>query len=447
MKVVVIGLGQVGRHVVEVLEREHHDVLAIDSDPEVLSEMEETRDIGVIEGYGASRGILSRAGADEADLVVAVTNDDEVNLVAALTAKELGATRTIARVQGAHHSKAGMGIQRGLLGLDVAVNPRVLVAEELARIARSHGALDVLGLVGDRVELVAVELPGNSKVLHKPLAQLALPAQTLVAAVVRDRELFVPGGADVLLPGDRCWLIGRAGKLEPVQDQFCGGREAARVAVVGGGVIGTLLATSLAESHIDTLLVERDRQRARALAESLPKTTIIHGDGTDPALLEEERVGDYDLFVAVTEFDEVNLMAGLLAKRLGVPRTVCIVHRPDYLDIYRQLGIDVALSPRLAASDHILRHVRSSELKALTVLEEGQAEVLEFLAMEGSRITNTPLMRLNLPRGCILATIVKGDRVIVPRGSDLIEAGDAVVVVTTPAARGSVERLFRKRSL
>jgi len=401
----------------------------------------------VLQGHGASRKVLEEAGCADADLVVTVTDDDQVNLVGALIARDLGARRTIARVQAAHNSAPGWGIQRGLLGLDVAINPRVLVAEEMARIARSHGALDVLGLVGERVELVAVELPGDSRVLHKPLAQLNLPAQTLVAAVVRDRELFVPGGADVLLPGDRCWLMGRAGKLEPVQDLFCGGREAARVAVVGGGVIGTLLARSLAHSGIDCLLMERDRQRAEQLAADLADTVVLHGDGTDAALLEEEHVAEHDLFCAVTELDEVNLMAALMAKRLGVPRTVSLVHRPDYLDIYRNLGIDVALSPRLAASDHILRHVRRGQLKSLTELEEGQAQVLEFVAVEGSRVAGMALQRLNLPRGCIIGAIVKDDQVIVPRGADVIAPGDSVVVLTTGAARSAVERLFRKRSL
>ncbi len=447
MRVVVVGLGQVGQHVVGVLEQEGHEVLAVDSSPEVLGELEQSHDVGVLEGHGASRQVLQEAGAAGADLVVTVTDDDEVNLVGALISRDLGARRTIARVQAAHNSEPGWGIQRGLLGLDVAVNPRVLVAEEMARIARSHGALDVLGLVGDRVELVSLELPGNSKVLHKPLAQLSLPAQTLVAAVVRDRELFVPGGADVLLPGDRCWLMGRAGRLEPVQDRFVGGREAARVAVVGGGVVGTLLARSLASSEIDCLLIERDRERAVRLAETLPDTVVLHGDGTDAALLGEEHIAEHDLFCAVTELDEVNLMAALMAKRMGVPRTISLVHRPDYLDIYRTLGIDVALSPRLAASDHILRHVRRGQLKALTVLEEGQADVLEFVAAEGSRVAGVALQRLNLPRGCIIGAIVKGDQVIVPRGSDVIEPGDAVVVLTTRAARSSVERLFKRRSL
>jgi trk system potassium uptake protein TrkA len=447
MKVVVIGMGQVGLHVVGALEQEGHDVLAVDRNSEVLAELEQARDVGVFQGHGGSRKLLEQVGAGGADLVVAVTNNDEVNIVAGLIARELGAARTIVRVQAAHNSEPGSGIRRGMLGLDVTLNPRVLVAEEMARIARSHGALDVLGLLGDRVELVAVELPGDSRVLHKPLAQLQLPTQTLVAAVVRDRELFVPGGADVLLPGDRCWLLGRAGKLEPVQDRFCGGREAARVAVVGGGVIGNLLAQALAKSGIDTLLIEQNRKRAEQLAADLPDTVVLHGDGTDTGLLEEERVAEYDLFCAVTELDEVNLMAALMAKRLGVRRTISLVHRPDYLEIYRTLGIDVALSPRLVACDHILRQVRRGQLKALTVLEDGQAEVLEFVAATSSRMTGTPLLRLNLPRGCIIGAIVKGSQVIVPRGSDVIEPGDAVLVLTTKAARPAVERLFQKRSL
>lgn len=447
MYVVVVGMGEVGRYVTQVLQSEQHDVVAIDTDHQALARVSERADVATLAGYGANVDVLEQAGADRADLVVAVTNHDEVNLLAALASKHLGAQRTIARLQGKEYSKIEEGIQYGMLGIDVVVNPRVLVAQEIAKVARSHGALDVLGLAGNRIEVVQLELPTDSRVLHKPLASLSLPEQTLVAAVVRDRELFVPGGADVLLPGDRVYLIGRSGHMDPVEDQFCGGREAARVCIVGGGVVGEALARALSTTDVEVLIIEKDRTVAENLAMAHPRVTVIHGDGTNLTLLEEEQVGAYDLFCAVSHEDEVNLMSGLLAKRVGARRTVSLVHRPDYMDIYRQLGIDVVLSPRQTASDHILKWVRQTELKSLTILEGGQAEILELEATQGSRVVGTPIKRLDFPRGAILGAVVSAGRARVPRGDDVIGPGDTVVVLTTASTRSQVERLFRRRVL
>lgn len=447
MYVVVIGMGEVGRFVTQVLEAEQHDVVVIDNDAAQLEQVAERADVATLVGYGASLDTLRKAGADGADLVVAVTNHDEVNLLAALASRHLGASRTIARLQGSEYSNLEEGIQYGMLGIDVVVNPRVLVAQEIAKIARSHGALDVLGLAGNRIEVVQLELPSRSRVLHKPLANLNLPDQTLVAAVVRDRELFVPGGSDVLLPGDRVYLVGRAGEMLSVEEQFCGGREAARVCIVGGGVVGTALARLLSRSDTEVLVIEKNRAAAERLAMDHPRVTVVHGDGTNLTLLEEELVGSYDLFCSVSHEDEVNLMSGLLAKRVGAPRTVSLVHRPDYMDIYRQLGIDVVLSPRQTASDHILKWVRQTELKSLTILEGGQAEILELEATAGARVVGTPIKRLNFPRGAILGAIVNGGEARVPRGDDVVQAGDTVVVLTTASTRSQVERLFRRRML
>ena len=448
MFVVVIGMGEVGRHIAGVLQAESHDVVAVDQDPDAVNRVEERMDIASLVGYGASPRVLRQAGVHEADLVVAVTDSDEANLVAALASKHLGARRTIARIQGKDFDEGEQGVHYGFLGIDVVVNPRVLVAQEIAKVARSHGALDVVSLAGNRIELVELELPArNSRVLHRPLSDLRLPDQTLVAAIVRDRELFVPSGSSVLLPGDRVFLIGRTGRMEEVEDQLCGGREAGRVCIVGGGVVGEALARSLSTADVEVLLIEQDLGKAEQLSVSLPRVTVLHGDGTNLTLLEEEQVGSFDLFCAVSHDDEVNLMSGLLAKQVGAPRVVSLVHRPDYMDIYHQLGIDVVLSPRLVASDHILRYVRQTELQSLTTLEGGQAVALELMAVEGSRVIDTPIKRLNFPRGAILGAIVRGDEVIVPGGDDVIQPGDIVVVVTTTSTRPDVERLFKRRAL
>lgn len=448
MYVVVIGLGQVGRHVVRVLEQEGHQLVAVDSDRDSVRFVEEHHDVMTMEGHGATPQVLTEAGVERADLVVAVTNTDEVNLIAALAARRLGAKRVVARVQGLAYGASTEGISYGLLGVDVVINPRILLAQEIAQIARSHGALEVIDLANARLELVQVQLSPNSRLVHKPLSKLQLPDNVLVAAVVRDGDLFVPGGADVLLPEDRAYLIGRTGQMEAAEDLFTTSREAHKVCIVGGGVVGSALARTLAnDPESEILIIERDREVAERLAGEIARVTVVHGDGTDMELLSEEEVGRYDLFVAVSHEDEVNLMAGLLAKRAGAQRTLALVHRPDYMPIYRQLGIDIVLSPRLVASDHILRFVRSTEVQSLTVLEGGLAEVLELNALDGCRAIGRPLRRMNVPPGAILAAIIHGEEVIIPRGDDVIRAGDTVIVLATPPARAGVERLFRPRAL
>lgn len=444
MNIVVIGLGEVGRHLLSVLDKEGHDIVAVDSDRKAVQYAEEHYDVASIVGYGASEQLLKVAGVARADLVVAVTNHDEMNLIAALTAKQLGAKHVVARVQGTAWSGWTEGIRYGLLGVDVVINPRVLVAQELSRIARSYGASDVVDLAQDRVELVQLDLE-ESRVLNKPLSAVELPPHTLVSAVVRDGDLFVPGGADVLVKGDRVYLIGRPEGVLAAERLFSKEREAKRVCIVGGGVVGKALARELLQQEATVMMIESDLAVAEEISGEFQDVQVVHGDGTDGALLEEEEVGTYDLFAAVTRTDEINLMAALLAQRAGCKRTATIVQRADHTSIYRQLGIDIVLSPRTVASDQILRFSRVGGIHSLTVLENGQAEVVELTASPKCRAVNKPLHRMNLPRGSLLAAIVHGDDVIIPRGKDIVHPGDRVILMTTKDARATVERLFRPR--
>lgn len=447
MYVIVVGIGQVGRHVVKTLAWAKHDVVAIDLDRSVLADLEEHHDVMTLPGYGANEELLRQAGVDRADLVVAVTNYDEVNLITALAARQLGAKKVVARVQGEAWSARREAVSYGLLGVDVVVNPRLLLAQEIAKIARSHGALEVIDLANDRVELVQMELGASCKMLKKPLAKLDLPSNTLIAAVVRDGELSVPGGADVLRAEDRIYLLGRRENIEQAEDLFTMVRRAHSAFVIGGGVIGTAVAKALTADGTKVVLLDHSADRARAVAEQNPKVTVLHGDGTNLAMLREESVDSFDLFVATTNDDETNLMACLLARRAGAKRTICVVHRQDYTEVYRQLGIDVVLSPRLAASDHILRYTRSTEIKSLTELENGQAQVLEIVAPAGSRSVGVPLRRLGMPRGALIAAIVRDSGVTIPKGDDTIEEGDTVIVLATERARPAIVRLFQRRAV
>lgn len=446
MYIVIIGMGEVGRHLVRTMEHEGHDLVAIDADPEAISFIEAHHDVATLLGYGASHDVLTQAQVSKADLVVAVTDRDEINLIAALAAKQLGARRVIARAQGNAWTAHTEGVRYGLLGVDVVINPRVLVAQELTRIARSHGAVDVIDLAQDRVDLVQVQLTEESRHLGKPLMKLTLPSDTLVAALVRDERLVIPGGADVLMAGDRIYLIGKTDSILKAEEYFTASREARRVCIVGGGVVGSALARNLVADGTQCLVIEQNRDVAERLSVAVPKATIIHGDGTDQQLLDEEEIGTYDLICAVTSKDEVNLMAALLSQRAGVGRTAALVQRGDYMPIYQQLGVDIVLTPRAVASDQILRYCRGGGVQSLTSLEGGQAEVVELKVRRGARVIGVPLRRMGLPRGALLGSIVHGEKVIIPDGDDVVQAGDTVILLLTESARPIVERMFRSRS-
>ncbi|MBX3269315.1 MAG: Trk system potassium transporter TrkA [Sandaracinaceae bacterium] len=445
MYIVIVGMGEVGRHLLRVMEHEGHDLVAVDASPEAIALVEEHHDVMTLTGYGASHDVLTSAGVARADMVVAVTDHDEVNLIAALAAKQLGAGRVIARAQGNAWTAHAEGVRYGLLGVDVVINPRVLVAHELARIARSHGAVDVIDLAQDRIDLVQIQLTERARHLGKPLMKLSLPRDTLVAALVRDGTLIVPGGADVLLAGDRIYLLGRSDAILAAEEYFTAAREARRVAIVGGGVVGSALARALVSDGTEVLVIEQDRSVAEPLSVDIPQATIVHGDGTDRRLLEEEEIGTFDLVCAVTSEDDVNLMAALLAQRAGATRTAVLVQRGDYMPIYQQLGVDIVITPRAVAADQILRYCRGGGVQSLTSLEGGQAEVAELQVPRGARVVGVPLRRMGLPRGALLGGIVHGDEVIIPRGDDIVHAGDTVILLLTESARPIVERLFRAR--
>lgn len=448
MYVVVVGLGEVGRHVVRTLEWERHDVVAIDANPDAIRWVEENHDVMTLLGYGASQQILEQAKVSQADLVVAVTSTDEVNLIAALAARSLGAKRSIARVEGRQwgtmHESGG--VEYGFLGVDVVFNPQLLLARELAKIAQSHGASEVIDLASDRIEIVALDLNDTSKRLGQALVRITFPKGVLVAAIVRDGELFVPGGNDVLLSGDRVYLVGLPQQLLAAEDLFTRTREAHTVCIIGGGVIGENLAAALARSGAEVTLIEKNREKALRIKTTHPTITVLHGDGTDTELLKEYEVGNMDFLAAVTGEDEVNLMGALLARRIGAKRTATIVQRADYIDIHHQLGIQTAISPRQLASNHVLRFVRQKELKSLATLEGGEAQVMEIRALEGARAIGVPLKQMKLPRGSLLCAILKGEQVVIPTGDSVIDAGDTVIALATTRSLDRLEALFKQRA-
>jgi len=296
-----------------------------------------------------------------------------------------------------------------------------------------------------------VELSEDSRLLNRSLQELnkTLPEQTLVGAVVRRGELFIPGGSDVLLPGDQVYIVGKPNHMSAAEDLFTRKKEAHTVVIAGHGVVGLTLANELGKHDITVYMIVQDEAEARQIDADTPDVHVLCGDPTDLSFLEGEGVGDADLFVSTFVDDEDNLLASLIAKKTGVLRTAALVQRAGHTEIYKQLGIDIVLSSRIICSEQIMRYCSDDNVESITVLEEGQAEVIELKANRSSRVVGIPLRQIRPPRGVLIAAILRADTddaaVVIPTGDTIIERDDRVIVIATKANTASVKTLFKAR--
>lgn len=445
MNIVIVGMGEVGRYISSVLVRENHNVVIIDNDVSALEQAEETLDVMVLRGHGANLKTLRQANVEEADLFIAVTDNCEVNILSALRAKELGAKRTIARVSETAYYEDERGMVAGLMGIDLLINPNALIAIEMHKIIRSSSAVAVEDFADNRIEMIQLPIGKKSPLLDKQLKDIKLPDNTLIAALIRDKDIIVPGGSDSIRLEDEVLFVGKIEQIPKVEKLVKRERRryTRRVIIVGGSQVGVSLAKALERDHIEVLIIEKDRERCREIAHDLHHVAIINADGTNAHVLEEENVSSTDAFVAASDQDEVNLMASLLARDLGAPRVLALVHKPDYSPICQRLGIDSPLSPRIEVAKQVLKYSRAGQILSIAPILEGKGEFLEFLAVEGAPIVGKPIKQVGFPQSANICGVVDKKGAFVPRGDDVIEANDRVIVFTTPDNRLKVEEFFR----
>lgn len=446
MDIVVVGAGEVGQHLAGVLSREKHAVTVIDPDPSKSRKLRESLDVQALIGDGTRADVLTQAGATRADLVVAVSDDDRVNMLACTIAKSLGAKRVILRLKDPSILEGYRYFYKSTLGFDVVLSTEALAAEEILGLVRERHALEVESFADGRVQLRRLRVREASELTSAPLNELRLPEGVLVAALSRGSDLVIPSGEDQLQPDDQMYIIGKALDLDAFE-RLAGERAPWRRSVVlmGAGGIGREIARKLRNAPgVSVLVLERDPARARALdAECSGEVMVLVGDATDLELLQEERVSEANVFVATTDDDENNMIACQLAKSLGVERTVAMVNKASYRQLYDFLqGIDQAISPRILCANTILRFVRSGSPKAISVIGGGKGEVLEFRA---TLKEPTKVRSLGLPRGAVIGALVRGDDVIIPTGETTVAYGDQVIVFTLAGFQGEVERALRSQ--
>ena len=439
MKIIIVGDGKVGFTLAEHLSREEHDVTIIDTSDNALQKASDTLDVMCIKGNGASLTALKEAGADTADLLIAVTNLDEVNMVCCLTGKRLGAKYTIARVRNFEYT-AAQGMLKMGMGIDLLINPENDTAVEISRILRFPSAANIETFYRGRVELMSFRAREEDFFIGQPLSALSRKVRDLpilFCAAERNEEVLIPDGSFVPQVGDKLYLIGAPLGLHGFFELM--GRYAPKIRnvfVVGGGRITFYLAALMERMNMKVTIVERKEERCRQLSELLPHTLVINGDGTDQELLESENMAANDAFVALTDRDEDNLIISLYALQKGLKEVVAKCNRQNYTGIVQHLGLDSVISPKLITAGHILQVVRGmqnskgSVMNALYRIAEGGAEAAEFAVNGTTRHLHTPLKDLRLKRGVLIAVIIHQGQVIIPVGSSVISSGDTVIIIS-----------------
>ncbi|MFT4537709.1 MAG: trk system potassium uptake protein TrkA [Planctomycetota bacterium] len=445
MNIVIVGAGEVGHHLADILSREEHAVAVVDPDPKKSRRLMESLDVQAVVGDGTRADVLTQAGASKADLVVAVSDNDLVNMLACVLAKGLGARRAILRLKDTSLLAGYRYFYKQTLGFDVVLSTDELAAEEILGTVREHHALEVETFADGRVQLRRLRLREESELTSEPIASLRLPAGVLIVAVSTKDKFHLPDGDYQLAVEDQIYIIGEASDLDAFE-RMAGERTTLRrsIVIMGAGGIGREVVDKLkGTAGISIRVIERNPSRARAFAaESSSHAMVLEGDATDLDLLLEERIGEANVFIATSNDDEQNMVACQLAKSLGVKRTVAMVNKASYRQIYDLLGIDQAISPRILCAGSILRFVRSGSVAAISVIGDGRAEVLELTAHFKDGKEDLKVKNLGLPKGAVLGALVHGDNVIIPNGDTHVADGDQVIVFTLPEVLEKVERLF-----
>lgn len=450
MRIIIIGAGEVGYHIASRLIRERHDIVVVDQSAELIERVQEELDVMAFRGHGASPTTLESAGISQADMLIAVTNSDEINLVACLLARQYGVPKRVARINDPDFRDSPLVEAGKHIGIDLLINPSQAVAEEICRLVKSPGAEEAADFLEGRVKLLGFRVQAPAPIVRQRLRDFTARFATasppfLIAAIQRGRETLIPKGDTLIEPNDHLLVIGKGALIwENLHLLGVTPRRARKIFIVGGGRVGLNVAHMLEhdEADYDVKIMEQHAQRCHTLASRLPRTLVLHGNATDLKVMKEEGIADMDAVVAVTDDEGTNLIAALLAKTNGARTVIALIKRPDLVPLVAALGIDAAISPRLITAGSILRHLRRGQVLSVFTSINTEAETLEMLAMPRSKIVGRPLRKVKIPDGVLLGAVAHEDDIIIPGGETVIQANDRVIVFALPAVVSQAERLF-----
>ena len=447
MKIIIVGAGEVGYHIASRLALENKDVVVIDTDSGAIRRVADNIDVQTIIGSGSSPLVLEEAGIKQAEILLAVTDSDEANLVACLVANMLSpSTKKLARIRGADFDAFHDTFRDQAPHIETVINPETEVVKTIERLMHVPGAVDVGEFADGKIKFVGVYLERDNPLAGIRLSELPRhisDKRLLIAAVVREEEVIIPRGQDKLLAGDLIYFISEEVHLLETLSIF--NKHAVpvkRVLIVGGGRIGYRLAVKLEAQSIYCKIIEKRADQCAALAEKLNKTVVLHGDGSDQGLLSEENIGDIDVVVTLTDDEEINILSSLLTKRMGAGKAITKISKFSYFPLMTAIGIEQVVSTRLSAINSILQHIRRGKVLSAISLKGEQAEALEVVALETSDIVTKPLKRISFPKGAMVAGIIRKDHIIIPTGDSIIEPGDRIIIFAQRKAINGIEKIL-----
>lgn len=449
MNIIVVGAGEIGYDLASILSEDKHDIIVIDQDQGALDKVTENLDVLCYQGNATSAQDLNDAGVGDADIFIAVTSIDEVNMIASLMSKRLGAEMAIARVRNNELSRPNAPLKPTDLGIDVLIHPEHSAAVEIVRLIKRVSASDVIYMADGRMQMIGLRIDEDSPLAGKTLSKYAreFPDITFrIAAISRDGATVIPDGNTRIKAEDQLFIITKSDMVpKVVRTTGKEGHQIKRIMIAGGTPIGAMIAYILCrdKKNCKIKLIEPDRDRAEKLADKLDDVLVLNGNPTDPDLLASEGINDMDAFISVTDDEESNIISCLMAKHLEVQKTVALVSKTDYIPLVQTIGLDAAINKKSAASNEIHRHVRSGEIISVNALQGIDAEIIELQAAPESNVVKKSISDINFPDGCVVGGILRNGSVHIATGRSQIKPNDQVIVFCLSQAVDKVTSLFK----
>jgi len=446
MRIVIIGAGEVGVHLAEKLSLENHDITLIEANSERAQKVQDAIDILVLEGNGASPEVLKKAGLENCDLFLAVTNMDEVNIVSSLSASRYNVPFKIARVSNMEFYDLDNFLAAKNLGTDLLINPEFECALQVSNLLKIPGSTDYAEFAGGDVILFGLAPTREADCMGKLLMDLkpnSEEAQFLICSISRNGETLLPKGDTLIQPGDMVYFIARRTELDPVYE-FCGLERTPirRVMVLGGSKVSNYLCQIFEKQNIRATLIEPNERKAEQLAEELANTLIIHGDVKDLDLLIEEGLKEMDCFLALTPDDEDNMLTGIYAKNQNVEHVIALLGRLEYIPVFKKIGVHTSVSPRVTVTNSILKFIRGGNITSAATIQGSQTEIMEFEVEDNAHVNGKPLRELSLPDDVLFGMVRRDHEDFIPNGNTVLQSGDHVVTITLSKDHRKIERLF-----
>lgn len=446
MRVIIVGAGEVGYQITKFLAMEAVDVVVVEKDPEKLKRISDELDVATIVADGCSPSVMKEAMADKADMLLAVTDSDETNMIACLLAKAMfNIPRKIARIRNPEYFKNEKLLSKENLDIDPAINPEFEVARAVIRLLETPFAIDVEDFEDGLIKVIGFRVPEGSGLIGTRLKKLQdLPSKKfLIGIIERQDAIIIPSGDDTIEVNDVIYMPVKKWEVGDAM-HFLGAsaKPARKIMIVGGGRVGYYIASAMETKANVVKVIEVDAERCKYVSKNLRRSTVLHGDGSDRDLLVEENIADMDAFVSVSNNEELNIMASVLAKRLGAKKTITIVNRTDYLSLAHGLGLQAVLSPRLITASSILKYVRRGDILSLTAVTEDKAEIIEARIGKDSKLRGKSLQKAKMPRSSLVGAVIRNEKIIIPSGADVINEGDKLIIFTLRESIRDVEKLL-----